>query len=102
MQYRGDVRTTELPLAQDMIGQLAFEAAFRNVTIGELIGELIVAVVNKDLLGSRPTAASPYPASWPAEGPSSSRLAKKPHVGAASIDQLHAVSSYTAPENGSF
>jgi Helix-turn-helix domain of resolvase len=50
MQYRGDVRTTELPLAQDMIGQLAFEAAFRNVTIGELIGELIVAVVNKDLL----------------------------------------------------
>jgi hypothetical protein len=50
MQYRGDVRTTELPLAQDMIGQLAFEAAFRNVTIGELIGELIVAVVYKDLL----------------------------------------------------
>src|SRR4029450_3057941 len=47
MQYRGDVRTTELPLAHDMIGQLAFEAAFRNVQIGELIGELIVAVVNK-------------------------------------------------------
>jgi hypothetical protein len=50
MQYRGEERTTELPLAHDMIGQLAFEAAFRNVTIGELIGELIVAVVNKDLL----------------------------------------------------
>jgi len=50
MQYRGDVRTTELPLAHDMIGQLAFESTFRNVTIGELIGELIVAVVNKDLL----------------------------------------------------
>jgi len=50
MQYRGDVRTTELPLAQDMIGQLAFESTYRNVTIGELIGELIVAVVNKDLL----------------------------------------------------
>jgi hypothetical protein len=33
-----------------MIGQLAFGAAFRNVTIGALIGELIVAVVNKDLL----------------------------------------------------
>src|SRR5512132_514770 len=43
MQYRGDVRTTELPLAHDMIGQLASEAAFRNVQIGELIGELIVA-----------------------------------------------------------
>jgi hypothetical protein len=50
MQYRGKERTTELPLTQDMIALLAFEAAFRNVTIGELIGELVVAVVNKDLL----------------------------------------------------
>ena len=50
MQYRGEERTTELPLTQDMIGQLAFEAAFRNVSIGELIDELIVAVVKQDLL----------------------------------------------------
>ena len=50
MQYRGEERTTELPLSQDMIGQLAFEAAFRNVSIGEFIGELIVAVVKQDLL----------------------------------------------------
>jgi hypothetical protein len=50
MQYKGEERTTELPLTQDMIGQLAFEAAFRNATIGELIGQLIVAVANKDLL----------------------------------------------------
>ena len=49
MQYRGEERTTELPLTQDMIGQLAFEAAFRKVSIGEFIGELIVAVV-QDLL----------------------------------------------------
>jgi hypothetical protein len=47
MRYRGEERTTELPLTQDMIGQLAFEAAFRNVTIGELIGELIVAVAKE-------------------------------------------------------
>jgi microcompartment protein CcmL/EutN len=33
-----------------MIGQLAFEAAFRNVRVGELIGELIVAVLKEDLL----------------------------------------------------
>ena len=33
-----------------MIGQLAFEAAFRNLTIGELIGQLVVAVADKDLL----------------------------------------------------
>jgi len=50
MQYRGEERTTELPLTQDMIGQLAFEAAFRNVSIGDFIGELIVAVVQQDLL----------------------------------------------------
>jgi hypothetical protein len=50
MQYRGEERTTELPLTQDMIGQLAFEAAFRNVSIGEFIGELIMAVVKQDLL----------------------------------------------------
>jgi hypothetical protein len=50
MQYRGEERTTELPLTQDMIGQLAFEAAFRNVSIGKLIDELIVAVVKQDLL----------------------------------------------------
>jgi hypothetical protein len=50
MRYRGEERTTELPLTQDMIGQLAFEAAFRNMTIGELIGQLIAAVGDKDLL----------------------------------------------------
>ena len=50
MQYGGEERTTELPVTQDMIGQLAFEAAFRKVSIGEFIGELIVAVVKQDLL----------------------------------------------------
>jgi hypothetical protein len=33
-----------------MIGRLAFEAAFRNVQIGELIGELIVGLLKEDLL----------------------------------------------------
>ena len=50
MQYRSEERTTELPLTHEMIGRLAFEAAFRNVTIGALIGELIVAVADKNLL----------------------------------------------------
>src|SRR5262245_3865848 len=50
IQYKGRERTAELPLTSDMIGQLAFEAALRNMTIGELIAELIVAVVKKDLL----------------------------------------------------
>jgi len=43
-------RTHELSLTANMIGQLALEASFRGVTIGELIAALIMAVVNKDLL----------------------------------------------------
>ena len=46
MRYRGEERTTELPLTQDMIGRLALEAAFRNVQIGELI----VGLLKEDLL----------------------------------------------------
>src|SRR5215469_18435336 len=34
MKYRGDERTSELPLTQDMIRQLAFESQFRNMSIG--------------------------------------------------------------------
>jgi len=48
MQYRGEERTTDLPFAQDMMGQLALEAAFRNMSIGEFIGEIIVAVLKQD------------------------------------------------------
>ena len=50
MHYRGEERTTELPFAQDMIGQLALEAAFRNKCMGEFIGEIIVAVLKQDRL----------------------------------------------------
>jgi hypothetical protein len=46
---RGVERTAELPLATHAIGQLALEAAIRHVTIGELITELITAVLSKDL-----------------------------------------------------
>ena len=49
MQYKGKERTTELPLTQDMIRQLAFEAEFRGMCISELVGELIVAISKKDL-----------------------------------------------------
>ena len=37
MQYRGNERITELPLTQDMIRQLAFEAQFRGMCIGKLV-----------------------------------------------------------------
>ena len=49
MKYRGDERTSELSLSQDMIRQLAFEAQFRNINIGELVGELLIAMMKRDL-----------------------------------------------------
>ena len=49
MKYRGHERTSELPLTQDMIRQLAFDAQFRNMSIGGLVGELLMAMVKRDL-----------------------------------------------------
>ena len=50
MRYKGEEQTTELPLTHDMIGQLALDAELRgNTRIGELIGELMVAMLKKDL-----------------------------------------------------
>ena len=48
-QYKGTERTTELPLNLDMIGRLAWEAEFRNMSTAELIAELIMGMVKKDL-----------------------------------------------------
>ena len=47
MRYRGEERTTELPLTQDMITQLAVEAAFRGVSICDLIGDLIMEMLRR-------------------------------------------------------
>jgi hypothetical protein len=49
MQYRGSERITELPLTQDMISCLAFEAQFRSMSLGKLVGELIIAMIKEDL-----------------------------------------------------
>src|SRR5262249_10903456 len=48
-QYGGMERTDELPLTPHTMGQRALEAALRDVTIGELIAELITAIVSRDL-----------------------------------------------------
>ena len=47
VRYRGEERTTELPLTQDMISQLAVEAAFRGVSICDLIGDLIMEMLRR-------------------------------------------------------
>jgi hypothetical protein len=52
IQYRGRERTAELPLTPHMMAQLALEAALRNVTIGELIAELIMAIVSSSSISA--------------------------------------------------
>jgi hypothetical protein len=49
MKYRAYERTSELSLTQDMIRQLAFEAQFRNMSMGELVGELLIAIMKRDI-----------------------------------------------------
>ena len=52
MQYRGEERTTEIPLTHDMMRQLAIEAWLRDMKIGEVVSELIIAVFTRDLFHS--------------------------------------------------
>jgi hypothetical protein len=49
IQYKGTERTIGLPLTLDEIVRLAWEAEFRGMRIGQFIGELIAAMVTKDL-----------------------------------------------------
>jgi hypothetical protein len=49
IEYKGAERTIELPLTLDEIARLAWEAEFRGMRIGQFIGELIAAMVTKDL-----------------------------------------------------
>src|SRR6476646_7763569 len=49
MRYKGEERTTELALTQLAIGQLALEAGLRDMSIGELVSELLTATIQKNL-----------------------------------------------------
>ena len=49
MQYRGEERTTEIPLTHDMMRQLAIEAWLRDMKIGEVVSEVIIGVIKGDL-----------------------------------------------------
>jgi hypothetical protein len=50
MKYKGQQKSTELPLTPDVIGQLALEASFRNQEIGELAKDILVSVFEKGLI----------------------------------------------------
>jgi hypothetical protein len=49
IQDNGTERTIELPLTLREVARLAWEAEFRDMRIGQFIGELITAMVTKDL-----------------------------------------------------
>jgi hypothetical protein len=49
MKYKGEARTTQLPLTKDIIGRLAVEAEFRSVKMADLVAQLIVAITERDL-----------------------------------------------------
>jgi len=48
MQYRARERIIELPLSQDLLGRLAIEAHFHNLSVGEMAVKLITAAVKAD------------------------------------------------------
>jgi len=50
MVYKGQQRLTDLPIHEEIIGDLAMEAEIRGMGIGELVGSLISAMVKKDFL----------------------------------------------------
>ena len=52
MQYRGEERTTEIPLTQDMMRQLAIEAWLRDMKMGEVVSEVIIGVIKGNLFHS--------------------------------------------------
>ena len=53
----GEEQSTDLPLDQAMIGQLALEAEIRNMRIGELLAALIIAIVEGRFAGAAASAA---------------------------------------------
>ena len=52
MQYRGEERTTEIPLTQDMMRHLAIEAWLRDMKMGEVVREVIIGVIQGNLFHS--------------------------------------------------
>ena len=49
MEYKGEERSTKLPLDVEMIRKLAIEAEFRGMRLGELVAKLILGIARKDL-----------------------------------------------------
>ena len=50
MRRHGKEKTIDIPLPSPAIGVLALEATSRNLDIAELIGKVLVAAINKDMI----------------------------------------------------
>ena len=51
IRHKGKERILTLPLTDDVIRQLALEAEFRNMSIGEFLVDLITAITKKGRIG---------------------------------------------------
>jgi len=54
MQYRARERIIELPLSQDLLGRLAIDAHFHNLSVGEMAAKLITAAAKADRFEVQP------------------------------------------------
>jgi len=50
MRHRGKEHTADIPLSSATIEVLALEATWRDLAIAELIGQSLVATINKDMI----------------------------------------------------
>ena len=50
MRYQGKEQTTDVPLLSPAIGVLALEAMSRDSDIAGLVGQVLVAAINKDMI----------------------------------------------------
>jgi hypothetical protein len=50
MRHKGKEKVTDLPLPSTAIEELALEAISRDLNIAELIGQVLVAAINKNMI----------------------------------------------------
>ena len=50
MRHKGNEKTTDISLTSPAIETLALEAMSRDLDIAELIGQVLVAAINKDMI----------------------------------------------------
>jgi hypothetical protein len=50
MRYKGEEQATDIPLSSDATEALALEAMLRDLDIAGLVGHVLVATINKDMM----------------------------------------------------